>query len=185
MKHKIIGKSGIALWVLALAMVIAISGSATAHGLIAPVVPQSSGQNSLKRTEFSLASMDGRYSFLNNVAALAASLGTMTFDGNGNVIDGTATGNTLAVSGGQIVSEVFPFTFSGTYTLDKNGNGHVTLIANLPGGKTQTSNFEFVVFEAQRINGKVIVTELRAVQVEREPNTHTIGQVSAKRLSDS
>ena len=55
----------------------------------------------------------------------------MTFDGKGNVLDGTAFGNTIAISGGQIVSDTFPFTFSGTYTVNPNGYGHVTFLANL------------------------------------------------------
>ena len=103
----------------------------------------------------------------------------MTFDGKGNVLDGTAF-NTIAISGGQIVSDTFPFTFSGTYTVNPNGYGHVTFLANLPDGKTQISNFDFVILEIQRINGRIIATELRAMQVEREPNTKTIGQVISK-----
>ena len=183
MKHKTFRKSGIAL--LVLAMIMAISVNTSAHGVMAPVVTPDSGQNNLPRTQFSLASLNGRYSFLNFVAGLAASLGTMTFDGNGNIVDGTAFGNTIGISGGQIVSDTFPFTFSGTYTIDANGNGSVKLVANLPGGKTQESNFLFVVLEQQKINGRVLATELRAVQVEREPNTHQIGSVIVKRLSDS
>jgi hypothetical protein len=183
MKHKTVSKSWIAL--LVLAIVLAISANATAHGIAAPVVTPDSGQNNLPRTQFSLASLNGRYSFLNNVAGLAASLGSLTFDGNGNIIDGTAFGNTIAISGGQIVSDTFPFTFSGTYTIDQNGNGRVSLLSNLPGGKTQSSTFDFIVLEIQKINGRVLATELRAVQVEREPNTHQIGQVVVKRLSDS
>lgn len=182
MKRKTIKKSWIAL--LVLAMVFAINLSVPVHGLAAPAMTPDAGQNNLPRTQFSLSNFSGRYSFLNYVAGLAASLGTMTFDGNGNVVDGMATGNTIAISGGQIVSEVFSFTFSGTYTVDPSGTGHVTLVANLPGGKTQESNFEFVVIEQQKVNGRVLATELRAVQVEREPNTHTIGQVTVKRLSD-
>src|SRR5262245_4695752 len=135
MKHKTLNKSVVAL--LVLAIVLAININATAHGLVAPVVKPDAGQNNLPRTEFSLASLNGRYAFLNNVASLATSLGTLTFDGNGNVIDGTAFGNTIAISGGQIVSETFPFTFTGTYTVNPNGYGHVSFISNLPGGKTQ------------------------------------------------
>lgn len=183
MKHRTLSKSGIAL--LVLAMVLAISASATAHGLVAPAVTPDAGQNNLPRTQFSLASLNGRYSFLNYVAGLAASLGSFTFDGNGNIVDGTAVGNTIAISGGQIVSDTFNFTFSGSYTIDANGNGHVTLNSNLPGGHTQASNFDFIVLEVDKINGRVLATELRAVQVEREPNTHQIGQVIVKRLSDS
>ena len=183
MKHKTISKSGIAF--LVLAMILAVSVNTTAHGVVAPVVTPDAGQNNLPRTQFSLASLNGRYSFVNFVAGLAASLGTMTFDGNGNVVDGTAFGNTIGISGGQIVSDTFPFTFSGTYTIDQNGNGSVKLVANLPGGHTQESNFLFVVLEVQKVQGKVLATELRAVQVEREPNTHQIGQVIVKRLSDS
>jgi len=183
MKHKTFRKSGIAF--LVLAMIFAISVNTTAHGVMAPLVTPDSDQNNLPRTQFSLASLNGRYSFLNFTAGLAASMGTMTFDGNGNIVDGTATGNTIGISGGQIVSDVFTFTFSGTYTVDANGNGHVTFVSNLPGGKTQESNFIFVVLEVEKINGRVLATELRAVQVEREPNTHQIGQAIVKRLSDS
>ena len=182
MKRKTFRTSWIAL--LVLAMVFAVNAMAPANGMAAPAMTPDAGQNNLPRTQFSLSNFNGRYSFLNYVAGLAASLGTMTFDGNGNIVDGTAVGNTIAISGGQIVSDTFNFTFSGTYTVDMNGNGHVRLVANLPGGHTQESNFDFVVLEVQKVNGKVLATELRAVQVEREPNTHQIGQVIVKRLSD-
>src|SRR5689334_18258841 len=61
MKHKTIRKSGIAL--LVLAMILAINANTFAHGVMAPVVAPDAGQNNLPRTQFSLASLNGRYSF--------------------------------------------------------------------------------------------------------------------------
>lgn len=175
MKHKILSRSLLALQVFAVLMVLTFSASVQAQG------PSNGSQ---ARTMFSTSNLQGRYSFINVVAGLAVSMGTMTFDGNGNVLEGTALGNTIAVSGGKFVSLTFPFTFTGTYTLTANGTGRVTLLANLPGGATQESNFDFVVLATDMVNGQVLVTELRAAQVERDQNTAQFGQVVAKRLSD-
>jgi hypothetical protein len=175
MKHKMFSRSMIAVQAFALLMALSISAGVQAQG------PQN-GNNA--RTTFTTKSLEGRYSFINVVAALAASMGTMTFDGNGNVVDGTALGNTIILSGGKFASMTFPFTFAGTYTISANGTGRVTLFANLPDGGVQESNFDFVVLATEKVRGTVLVTELRAIQVERDQNTAQFGQVVAKRLSD-
>lgn len=175
MKHKIFSRSLFALQVLAVLMVLTVNARVQAQG---------PANGSHGRTTFSTANLQGRYGFINVVAGLAVSMGTMTFDGNGNVVDGSALGNTIAVSGGKFVSMTFPFTFAGSYTLTANGTGRVTLVANLPGGATQESNFDFVVLATEMVKGQVLVTELRAAQVERDQNTAQFGQVVAKRLSD-
>ena len=175
MKHRMFSRSMIAVQVLALVMALGISASVQAQG---------PGNGTNARNTFSTKSLDGRYSFVNVVAALAASMGTMTFDGDGNVVDGTALGNTIILSGGKFASMTFPFTFAGTYTMSANGTGRVTLFANLPDGGVQESNFDFVVMATEQVKGTVLVTELRAIQVERDQNTAQFGQVVAKRLSN-
>lgn len=147
-----------------------------------PSLAENAGVNEAR---FSNASLKGRYAFLNVVTTLAASFGTFTFDGDGNAIAGSAIGNTIIRNpAGQFASLVFPFPFTGTYSLNPDGLGHVVFEATLPDGSTQTSTWDFVVLEAEKINGRTIATELRAIQRERDQNTAAFGQAIVKRLGD-
>ena len=141
--------------------------------------------SSSAKIEYSEASLQGRYAFVNQVGSIASSFGTLTFDGSGNILDGSATGNTIIRNAaGRLDSMVFPFPFTGSYTLNGDGLGTATFIATLPNGATKTSVFDMVVTEVEKINGRWTVTELRAFSRERDPNTGAFGQVICKRLSD-
>ena len=140
--------------------------------------------NSQSQTGFNNQSLKGRYAFTNDVRSLAISLGTLTFDGQGGVVNGNAIGNTLDASAFPFVSVVFPFTFDGSYTVNANGTGVVTFNALLPDGSIKASVFDFVISGYEKQKGNRVATQMRAFGREREQGGATVGVVEVVRLSD-
>jgi len=99
--------------------------------LVAPVATTLGQGLSTSAQTFSDASLKGSYSFLNNVSTADASttefatLGMMSFDGKGNL-----TGSAI-VKQGASSSEV-GVAFGGTYTVNRNGTGAITLTYGNP-----------------------------------------------------
>jgi hypothetical protein len=182
--------STLTLFAMALVMFVALGNSVQAQnkdtGGAGNTSQATAANEGLNEVSFSNASLRGRYAFLNVVTTLAASFGTFTFDGNGNAIAGSATGNTIIRNpAGLFDSLVFPFPFTGTYSLNPDGLGHVVFRATLPGGAIQVSTWDFVVIEARKDEGGIVATELRAIQRERDQNTASFGQAIVKRLGDN
>lgn len=173
------------LFVMALVMFVALGNNVQNSQGAGNSSQATAANEGVEEARFSNASLRGRYAFLNVVTTLAASFGTFTFDGNGNAIAGSATGNTIIRNAaGQFDSMVFPFPFHGTYSLNPDGLGHAVFRATLPDGSIQVSTWDLVVFEARKDEGSIVATELRAIQRERDQNTASFGQAIVKRLGD-
>ena len=105
------------------------------------------------KTTFSLKSLKGHYGFslegvtintLDNTIATAAAIGRFTADGKGNLVNAVRTVN----SDGTIQEEIF----TGTYTVNANGTGRVTIHAStvLPDGTTIPATTETARFVITR-----------------------------------
>ena len=93
------------------------------------------------RTAYTGGSPNGSYGGQFNITPNAAvSLDVLSFDGAGNVtFSGTFIGSGQSQGGGPVnQSQIFVGTQSGTYTINPDGSGLITLAPANPGGNGQT-----------------------------------------------
>jgi hypothetical protein len=138
---------------------------ATSVLLLVPIMSQSlntlSAQNSHR---FNAGSLAGDYSVLNHYGAnLALGIGTVHFDGNGQ-LRGTLLLNRPTTSGTR---ELVSLTSSGTYTVNEDGTGTIVLAVTLPDGTIKTATEDFVITNTFLIWGRALAMGIEAEQREQ------------------
>ena len=110
---------------------------------------------------YSVASFRGDYAVVGTGGAnVAGLLGTIASDGQGNV-----SGSALANLPGSSSRTLVQITYSGTYTINADGTGVLTLTVNLPSGRTATGTVDLLITEATRSEEKV-ATDIAGMQRE-------------------
>ena len=121
---------------------------------------------------YTLASFRGNFGVTATYGAnIAAALGTQTFDGHGN-LKGSAIVNQPAANGARIVVNI---SFTGTYTVNRDGTGVMSLTITLPNGTTANATEDFVVTKGKLRQGMPIATEI--VDAQEQPSTVIPGGV--------
>jgi hypothetical protein len=86
-------------------------------------------------------------------------VGTAHFDGKGNVTQGSAR---VVIAGGTVK----PLTVTGSYTMNPDGSGLMTLTVFGVATPPPTVTYDFVITRARVIDGIKIATEVQAAQEE-------------------
>lgn len=102
---------------------------------------------------------------------MARALGTQTLDGHGNV-KGSAIVNQPGPNGTRVIVSI---TFAGTYAVNSDGTGTISLTINLPNGATANATEDFVVTKSEVRGGIPIATEI--VDAQEQPSTVIPGGV--------
>ena len=116
---------------------------------------------------YSVSSIQGDYAVVNHYGEgghLALGIGTMQFDGRGN-LQGTLLLNRPTPTGTR---ELVPLTTTGTYTVNADGTGILLLKVTLPDGTTKTATEDFVITRTEWIRGGLVATGI--VDEQREPS---------------
>ena len=114
------------------------------------------------REQFSVATVCGDYGAIATYGAnVARALGYEVMDGRGN-LRGAATVNQPGPS--ATTRSISQIGISGTYTVDANGRGSMSLVIALPGGGTGNVVEDFVITKTKMINGVLIATEIEDMQ---------------------
>jgi hypothetical protein len=114
---------------------------------------------------YSLASLQGDYAVLNHYGAnLALGIGTEQFDGNGKC-KGSLLLNRPTSTGAR---ELVALTSTGTYTVNQDGTGTISLEVTLPDGSIKTATEDFVITRSELIRGVLVGTAISDEQ--REPS---------------
>jgi hypothetical protein len=123
-------------------------------------VPVSSAQSSA----YTLASLRGDYAVVNHYGAnLAQGTGTEYFDGNGKC-HGTLLLNRPTATGTR---ELVPLTSTGTYVVNEDGTGILTLVVTLPDGSIKTATEDFVITRSQVMRGVPVALQVTDEQREQ------------------
>ncbi len=121
---------------------------------------------------YSEASLRGDYGVTATYGAnVARALGTQVFDGHGN-LNGSAIVNQPGANGARIIVSI---TFTGSYTVNSNGTGTMSLSIILPGGRTANAKEDFVITRANIREGVPLATEI--VDAQEQPSTVIPGGV--------
>ena len=109
------------------------------------------------RQDYSLASLSGDYGVVGNYAAHVASvLGVVSFDGLGT-FTGSTTANEPGPNGSRTIVKV---TLSGTYSVNADGTGTMSVTVTLPNGATSNVTEDFLVTSAEFRNGMLLATSI-------------------------
>lgn len=135
--------------------------------LLIPILSHS--QNSFSResagpsSKFGLESLQGDYGVVTNYGAnLALGIGTERFDGNGQMA-GTLLLNRPTATGAR---ELVALTSTGTYTVNDDGTGTMSLAVTLPDGTIKTATEDFVITRTEWIRGGIVAAEIQDEQRE-------------------
>jgi hypothetical protein len=129
--------------------------------LLSPMLSQS--QNSPR---FNLRSLQGDYAVVNHYgASLALGIGTIHFDGDGNISQGTLLLNRPTSTGTR---ELVSLTSRGTYSLNEDGTGTIFLEVTLPDGTVKTATEDFVITRNVWVRGQLVAAEV--IDEQREPS---------------
>ena len=144
------------------------AGKAIAIGalLLCPIL--SHGQNASAEIApvFNLGSLEGDYAVINHYGAnLALGIGTVHFDGAGNLLRGTLLLNRPTSTGTR---ELVSLTSAGTYTMNEDGRGTIFLEVTLPDGTIRAATEDFVITRTVWIRGQTVALEI--VDEQREPS---------------
>jgi hypothetical protein len=133
--------------------------------LLIPVLSQSLNTLSAQSSpRFSLRSLAGDYAVLNHYGAnLALGIGTVHFDGNGE-LRGTLLLNRPTSAGTR---ELVSLTSKGTYTVNEDGIGTIALAVTLPDGTIKNATEDFVITNAIWIWGRALAMGIEAAQREQ------------------
>ncbi len=124
------------------------------------------------RRDYSLESLRGDYAAVATYGAnVARALGTQTVDGLGN-LKGSAIVNQPGLNGARTIVNI---TFTGTYTVNSDGTGTMSLIITLPNGKTANATEDFVITRAEIRDGTLVATEI--IDAQEQPSTVIPGGV--------
>ncbi|MBV9501759.1 MAG: hypothetical protein JO138_20500 [Acidobacteriaceae bacterium] len=124
------------------------------------------------RRDYSVESLRGDYAAVATYGAnVARALGTQTLDGVGN-LKGSAIVNQPGLNGARTIVSI---TFTGTYTVNSDGTGTMSLTIMLPNGKTANATEDFVITKAKILGGIPIATEI--IDAQEQPSTVIPGGV--------
>jgi hypothetical protein len=138
--------------VLAVFFIAALSLSAAA---------QQDRDESAAQGRYSTASLCGNYGAIATYGAnVARALGFEAMDGHGK-ITGAAFVNQPGSNGSRTVANI---GISGTYTINAEGMGTMSLTIALPGGTTANVTEDFVITKSKMVDGLAIATEIQDAQ---------------------
>jgi hypothetical protein len=121
---------------------------------------------------YTVASLRGDYGVTATYGAnIARALGTQTFDGHGN-LKGSAIVNQPGVNGARVIVSI---TFTGTYTVNSDGTGTMSLTIMLPNNKTANATEDYVITRGKLRGGMPVATEI--VDAQEQPSTVIPGGV--------
>lgn len=107
---------------------------------------------------YTLASFRGDYAVVGTGGAnVAGLLGTIVSDGQGGV-----SGAALANLPGSTSRTLAQITYTGTYTINADGTGVLTVTVTLPSGRTATGTVDLLITKARRSNA----TDIAGMQRE-------------------
>ena len=125
-----------------------------------------------EHNEYSLASLHGSYAMIGTYAAnVARGLGVAEFDGRG-AVNGSVLVNQPGPGGTRTIVNV---TFIGTYSVNHNGTGTMSLTVNLPTGTMQDVTEDFVITTAQSRGHVLIATAI--IDAQEQPSVVISGNV--------
>ncbi len=132
---------------------------------------------------FTAASLEGTYAVSSVVGAVpAGTLGVARFDGRG-ALSSTLTVNLRAARADRQV--IRGITGIGTYSLNADGMGTLTLDSTLPDGSSLgQGNFDLVVREARVVGSRKVAGECLAIQRERGALSRKLVALELKKLPD-
>lgn len=114
---------------------------------------------------YSVASIRGDYAVVNHYGAnLALGVGTIQFDGAGN-LHGTLLLNRPTSTGAR---QLVHLTSTGTYSVNDDGTGIILLSVELPDETIKNATEDFVITRAEVIGG--IPVAMKIVDEQREPS---------------
>ncbi len=114
---------------------------------------------------YGIASLKGDYAVINHYGAnLALGIGAEYFDGTGK-LHGSLLLNRPTSTGAR---ELVALTSTGTYTINADGTGIISLAVTLPDGTIKTATEDFVITRGEVIGGTLVATEI--VDEQREPS---------------
>lgn len=126
------------------------------------VSAQQERENANSQVRFSTASLCGNYGAIATYGAnVARALGFEAMDGHGN-ITGAAIVNQPGAD--NTTRSITSIGISGTYTINAQGMGTMSLTIALPGGATATVNEDFVITRSKMVDGVAIATEIQDAQ---------------------
>ena len=111
---------------------------------------------------FTLASLQGRYAYVNNTEGVA-SLGPMSFNGRGGVTLSETTNLPCANPGPTCDRTINDIIATGTYTVNSDGTGVATFAFKFANGTPiGTEVFDFVISAATRKGTNLLATQVFA-----------------------
>ncbi len=121
---------------------------------------------------YSLASISGNYAVVGTYSANVASVfGVLTFDGLGT-LKGSATVNQPGPNGSRTIAKV---TVAGTYSVERDGTGTMSVTVMLPNGTTSDATEDFVITKAESRDGMLIATSI--FDAQQQPSVLISGDV--------
>jgi hypothetical protein len=136
--------------------------------------------------QFTNASLAGTYGLVGigrGGQAQTASIGVLTFDGNGNVF-GTGIANAPGTAFNQRL--LVKASFQGTYTVDQNGSGYgsTKMISTMSDGSSSERETIFLITKAELVGNVKIAQELSLMQNTVDPASGSLIMYSATRHPD-
>ena len=114
------------------------------------------------QARFSAASLCGDYGAIATYGAnVARALGFEIMDGHGKITAGAAIANQPGPNNTRTLSAI---GISGTYTINGEGMGTMSLTIALPGGATANVVEDFVITKSKIVDGVAIATEIQDMQ---------------------
>jgi len=111
---------------------------------------------------FTAASLCGNYGAIATYGPnIARALGFELMDGHGKITAGSAVVNQPGPNNTRSLSSI---GISGTYTINAEGMGTMSLTIALPGGSTASVTEDFVVTRSKIVDGVAIATEIQDAQ---------------------
>ena len=121
---------------------------------------------------YSLASITGNYAVVGTYSAnLASVFGVLTFDGLGT-LKGSATVNQPGPNGSRTIAKV---TVAGTYSVERDGTGTMSVTVMLSNGTTSDVTEDFVITKAESRGGMLIATSI--FDAQQQPSVLISGDV--------
>jgi|GraSoiStandDraft_57_1057295.scaffolds.fasta_scaffold280495_2 hypothetical protein len=121
---------------------------------------------------YTVQSLRGNYAAIATYGGNAArALGVQVFDGAGN-LKGSAIVNQPGPDGTRSVVSI---SFTGTYTVNGDGTGVMSLTITLPNGTTADATEDFVITKAKLRDRVLIATEV--IDAQEQPSTVIPGGV--------
>ena len=125
------------------------------------MLAQADRDESSSPVRFSTGSLCGNYGAIATYGAnLARALGFEAMDGHGK-ITGSAVVNQPGPNNTRTLTNI---GISGTYTINAEGMGTMSLTIALPGGATASVTEDFVVTRSKMVDGVAIATEIQDAQ---------------------